>query len=368
MTIKLEEVQEKASKGEELTPEEQKAVMEFGDDGAPPVEDDKGDDDGAPAGDKKPEDKKPVEPPAKKTDPDKAPDPNTDPAFKAILETELAKPPGSENLKEFTPKEKAYFYEMRTTRRRMQAAESRTKELEFELLQERLAKKKEREAADGEGGKKKEAAEPSVDDFFKGKEEDDVVTVAEIKKVLAQAKPKAGENGKAALPVEAKNLIRDLTFQIGLLGLKSEGISDAEEVLRYTDELLDPDVENSDYAKAAVDTVTEAGRNGTPGSYVKVIYNLIKGHPRWGEIEAKLSAKKAASTGKTPEKNPTEEEKRRRAERLEENLDKARGNGGAGGGGDTPDGELTDEELAQISVADWGKLKSDVREKYLKRL
>lgn len=260
--------------------------------------------------------------------------------WKSKAEKELTKPEGMEDLSGFTPKEKGLFYELRRQRRRAQRAEAERKEAEHQLIQNK-AKEEKDEDVDLEAESKK---------IFEGKQEDDLLTVAEAKKILTLAgkrkTPKVDMRGTDAQ-------IRAIRFQVAKIDTMRIH-PDAEQVLSFTDELFDND---SLEAQQAREEVREAYHKG--GNFVAVMYNLIKAHPKFPELEKRIPAKGQAESRR---KDPDLEDRNKRATKLA--ADRTKTTGGAGGGGGRAE-EITLEEASKLSPEEFGKLPEKVRKRLL---
>jgi hypothetical protein len=358
-------VLEKVEKGEALSPEEKQAVLE-GDVAEPAAKkeeetsaktvttgaakpDNKDAESGEKedAGKKESSDKKESEPPkddkkkgeeTAKVETPKAED------WGEKSENELKKPEGEEDLTNFSPREKGLFYELRQQRRRAQRAETEARAAEFHLFQERKAK-----AAS--------AKEPTDDDFnklFEGKEEDDLLTVGEAKKVLEMARRQPAQLDKAT-----RQELVSLKFERNLEKTAVK-YPDAPKVVGLLDTLLDND---EPYSKLAQEEVIATYQRG--GNFVQVIYNFIKGHPKFPEYEAKLTGSDGAKADSSAAKDPDAEEKKERARKLAENQSKEKSTGGAGGGDSPKAGEYTEQELRDMTPAQWAKLPAKTRKKLL---
>lgn len=274
----------------------------------------------------------------KKKEPEPKPEekPSTDEEWKAKAEKELAKEAGMEDLSGFTPREKGLFYELRRQRRRAQRAEVEKKEMEHKLVQKRAEEEKEADV-DIETESKK---------IFDGKEDDDLLTVKEARKLVELTK-----KGRKQ-PKDMTGQIAYLRYQIGKLEL-SKKYPDADTVLSLTDELFDND---SIEAIQAKEEVKEAYNSG--GNFVEVMYNQIKSHPKFSELDKKNTAKPAEATGP---KNPDLEDQKKRATKLAE--EKTRTTGGAGGG--ATGAEITLEEASKMSPKEYAKLPEKTRKRLL---
>ena len=312
----IKAIQEKAAKAQKLTPAEEKAVMETVDSSPETPTDESGKKDTAP-----------VKEPSKEPAPDKKADESvpkgTDENSRKLLEAELEKVPGTEDLTKFNQKELALFHRMRKEQRRNQRLQGENDLLKFRELQ-RLANKEEKP----EEPAKKESTE-EVDDFQKeldALQDDDILTAGQAKKMMAafkkdQAKAKPAEQDqKPAVTPQTARIFNVEARQF----LQSKGINDFDEVVVYASALLDGDKDAEEEVKAAV------RQNGNPSL---AAYYLVKAHPKWPEIEKQLKGEK------------DEPAKDLRAEKIKENEKKPVTTGGAGGSG----GEETDLTLRDVT-------------------
>lgn len=370
--ITEQQILEKANSGQELSEAEKNLVKEIPaaiPSTLAPIEEKKEEVAETPTGIKKPAEKKEGEkeetaasPKAEEKKPEASPSdkPGDTAAAKDIpadaqkrLDTELAKPEGQEDLVGFTDRERAYFFEMRRSRTRAQEAERALDVLKFKTIQDAL--KKEEKPAEVI------AAVEEVDPFA-DKEADDILTVEEARKLLADAKTKA----KPAAPAKAKeeapakeeaakqpspevmmaSRAIAITHQLQAERiLEKKGVTDFNEVLENGISVLVGDKEAESY-------IIKVRDNG--GNVALASYNLIKASKRWPEVEAKLKVLKPAPTKEAEAKANAE-----RAERIEKNDGKVKTTGAGGGGAET--GEYSLEEFLAMSPKEFGSLPARVR-------
>jgi hypothetical protein len=254
------------------------------------------------------------------------------------IEEELAKPEGAEDLKGFSERERGIFWELRKERLKRQILEKDNDELRFERM------------------KREKAAEPpappahepvKVTDPLADREDDDLLTVADAKKLLTSI-PK--EPAPAYKPLMTPEEVRTQKVEAELI-LTKQGVSDFLEVLDYADIAIGTDPGAAAYLRK----VKENGRN-----VALAAYNLIKSSPRWSVIEKDIAERK----GKQAPQKPSDEN-RKRAEKIEENEGKVRT---TGGGGNPPvSDEFTLEEIRSMSPKEFGQLPAKTRKAILER-
>ena len=258
------------------------------------------------------------------------------------LETELAKPEGQEDLKEFNDREKAYFFQMRRDRKTRQSAEA---ERDTALFNNSKLKKQ-----------IEEQKPPEEEDPLKGKDPEDFMTVKDVKELLAkQAAAPAVEE-----PAEEKEdpVIKSyLELQDNAARLAHP--EDYDAVMELTKEIINSNREN----------VAEVG------------YNLIKGDAafaelfpaaqvRWEAIEkAKKPEKKAEE--QTPKEKEAEETKKEAAKKAQEKLlknkEKVKTTGSINAGLVNETGEvLTAQQIVDMSDLEFSRLPKPTRDRYLK--
>ena len=356
--VKPVETKETKSKKEDfairhLTEEENKALVEDKE----PVE---GYLNRAPEAEKEEEEeeKKPVEKkaekPAEKTAEEKK-------DFFERVEAELVKPEGKEELNEFTPREKAYFYQMRRDRKlRQQAEEDRDKALFREAKSKQETKKEEKPEED------------DLEKFFKDMDPEDYLTVKEVKEVLSKAKAKP-EPKRNAEEDEALRIM-----QTNYLKLSEEkakvGRDDFDAVMELAEDLIGKNQE----AINEVSARTIKGENPAVA-----MYEVIKKHKDFDTLypaaEVKAAARKKATekkdtsvntssvTAPTPEDKAKEEKAKQVEKTLEENTNRTKTTAHVSSLEGKPTEELTMDEIAKMSDLTFAKLPKAVRERYLKK-
>lgn len=357
----LKEIETKLDKGEELTPEEKQSVMEI-----PPVEGDdepeenpdeklKAEEDPKPEEteeepeeealdeekETKPEenhsekDAEPAE--AKKEEAEKAAKEVTDAARRKQIEEDAEKDLDQVDISKYSPNERAIFNEMKQERRKRQAAQREADTLRFQKLQD-------------EKKKALEAEKQPVADPFEGMEEDDLLTVGQIKKVLApkQTQPAA----KPDVTPEVNKILAENWV------LKGKAVyPDLPEVMAHAQDILGDDRDAEEEVKAVIK------KGGNPAI---AVYNLIKASPKWADVEKKLNPAKAPEK---EEKKVVEDARinKDRAERIENNKKKTVTTGGSGGAASRPS-EYSIQELLAMPDSEFAKLPSSQRKRILEQL
>lgn len=299
----------------------------------------------------------PVEeaPPAaapKPGDKPKEPSAQTPEERRKIIDAELEKPVSKQNLSQFSEAEVGLFIDLRKQRAKNQRLES---ENELLRLQNKLAP----------GEAPKAAAPPAQEeeDPLAGREDGDIVTVAEMKKILKGSKPKETQRIPAPLITPEETRIQEIAADANL---KTQGLEDFKEVTEFTAMALYDDLE----AQQILRETAQKKEN-----VAEQVYWLIKGSKRWPIVKAAIEAQKAKVT--PPAKPGTEKpakpaaatrelppENVARAERLKQNDGKVTTTG-PGGGADESVGEYTAEDVRKMSTVDWAALPKPTREKLL---
>ncbi len=256
------------------------------------------------------------------------------------IEAELEKPEGHEDLTGYTPREVGLFFDMKKQRLRAQRAEEENETLKFERMQNDL---KAKEAA----GKKPDAEVVEDEDPLKDRDDSDLLTVADVKKLLKGNKPaKTEEPAKAVDPMLTQLYIQNQKLEARMT-LKEKGVNDLDDVLAYAEDVLGKDAD----ATAYLTKVAEK-----KGNIVLATYNLIRGSSRWSQVEAAIKK----SRGELPAENV------KRAEKIEENEKKTKTTG-PGGSAAVP-GEYTVGEIAKMSTVEFAALpkakRKAIMEKY----
>jgi len=341
-TEKLEKIENKIDQGLELSPEEQKLVESSPEDAPDEMDPDtvvlKKEEKTSKAADTPAE--KDAEA-AKAKEKEAADTTAAEVERKKSIEAAAEKPLDEVDITGYSPTERALFFELRKERRKRQDSQRETDTLKFQRAKEEAREQLEREKAEAEA----KATEEAEHDPFNGLDDDDLLTAAQLKKILA------GKKEAPAAPA-ADQRLQTLQMENWVLRAK-EKAPDLNLVLPYADKLLI----NDEDAKAEVADVHRRG-----GNVVLATYNLVKAHPDWPAIEAKLKAE----GGKTDVQKKIEEEARtnqERAERIETNKKKPVTTGA--GGGAAASGDYTIQELLDMPEAQFGKLPKSQRDRIL---
>lgn len=353
-------LQDKLDKGETLTKDEENfllseepAVEGF----KPPVPEESAVPAEKPAEEKKAEEVAAA--PAAKKEVAAAPAEESEDPFVKI-ERELAKPEGKEDLNNFTPREKAYYYQMRRDRKARQQAEA---DRDAALFREAQGKKV---------PEKKEETAPDALEELKKKDPTDFMTVADVLKVVDSIKKPAEEPGKGK---PAADPVRVAFLKYSENEARAKFPEDYDAVMELTEEILLSDEKSLiEVAKAM-----NAGDNPAIKSY-----ELIKSHPDFAKLfpvaEAKIKARGQADKKPDEKKEETkpaaksqaEIEKEKKAlateKALETNANKKKTTGNVEGGADAEDGEPSWDEISKMSDKQFAKLPKKTRQKYLERL
>lgn len=265
------------------------------------------------------------------------------------IERELAKDEGRENLKDFSPREKAYFYQMRRDRKLRQKAEE---ERDQALFRERKSKEK-----------------PPEDPLkvLEGREDEDFLTVKDVKAML---KKEAKENKET--PREDAGL---QNMQMNYLKMcEREALQkheDFEAVIDLADELIANDTK-------ALTEVAERTKKGENPAIV--MYEMIRSHKEFETLypaaEIRVKARKQAAEKtpgasssapvSTPEDKAKEEKAKQAEKALEDNANKSKTTAHVSSREGKPAEELSLEEINKMSDLEFAKLPRQVRNKYLK--
>jgi hypothetical protein len=376
---------EKHKRGEELTPEEQEVIA-----GNPSVErspepapaDEGGEEEGdesteeeSPEGDEKPDeeeageeepgagstskptDKVDEEAPASKEKPAAPAKPTAEETAKrrALIDAELEKSEDQADLSQFTEVELGLYFDLRRQRRRNQRIEQENRNLRLGRIKDRMKKPAEKPADE----------EPAAEeDPLKDRPEDDLVTVGEMRRLLAK-KPKGAEKSDEGTETAPEILMTSEDVRIDRVEAENEllkkGIDDFSDVIEFAEAALkdDPNARNE---------LVETCRSG--GNVAKKTYYLIKASKHWPGIKKQLEAEKARVSGKAPEKKPAEkttaEDNAARAKRIEKNAGKTKTTGPGGAGSPGTD-EYTVEEIRRMSDREFARLPKKTQDAILRK-
>lgn len=338
----LEDVMAKHGRGETLTPEEEEVaagagfeepVIKDGDEGEEEEKEaDPATGEEKPGAKKEPAAKEKEKPPVKTQTPEEAK------KRRELIESELEKPDDKVDLSQYTPTEIGLYWSLKKERRRRQDAEGKNRGLRFEKTQEQLRKEREEHGEE----------ETTEEDPFKDLDPDAVLTVEEIRERVAKTKKPAEKTKRPAFSYTREDVQRE--FADARLRLEQRGIKDFEDVMAYATVLTKED------GQIVAETVA-AGGNGAEKSYW-----LIKGSPRWAEIEKAIADEKVKLNGtKEKEADPVNVA---RGKRAAGNLEKTRTTGG-GGPTAAEMGEYSIEEILVMTPREFQKLPAKVQDKIL---
>ena len=261
------------------------------------------------------------------------------------LERELAKSEGKENLGEFSDREKAYFWQMRRDRRARQKAEEERDILRFEKVKRSQIQVE----------PPKEEAEP---DILKGRDEEDFITVKDLKaladKINKKETPKGEPQPVQIDPIRA-NWIKRCDENA------RDKFEDYDEVLSIAPEIIG----NS---PAYLMRLEDAVKNGDNPAVTA--YHLIKGDPDFESTLEKKVGKKELPPKEEKEEEPNPEQvkkvevAKRAQEKMEINSHKPKTSGHAGGS--EISAELSLEQAMKMSDKEFRNLPKNKRESLLK--
>lgn len=268
------------------------------------------------------------------------------------LERELDKPEGSEDVTSFSPKEKAYFYQMRRDRKLRQQAEADRDAAAFREMK-----------------LKKQLEKPQVEeeDPLKDKDPSDFLTVGEVKKLLAKKETQKVEETSKPEPVVADPIQRRY---LKSCDEEARGLyKDYDEVMELVPELINT---NSKYLSQVAESM-KAGENPA-----EKMYTLIKSDKEFEKLYPVAQTRVAARKTKTPTQTPTEkpkseevkqpsEEAKIAQEIVESNLNKTKTTGHVGGANDKPNDEYSQDDIVSMSDREFSKLPKKTREYYLRK-
>ncbi|MCB1711504.1 MAG: hypothetical protein KDH96_03205 [Candidatus Riesia sp.] len=299
---------------------------------------------------------------AEPVEPDAVPvEPEVD--FFDKLEREMAKPEGNEDLSAFSQREKAYFFQMRRDRKNRQKAQEERDEALFREMKLK---------AEIESRK----AETKEVDPLEGRDDDDLITVKELREFRA----KREEKKVVDEPVPQQGFDMTDPRTKAYMELCDSKCREAHEDYDVVMELINDVVSgNADYLVK----ISEAVQNGT--NPAEVAYNLIKADPNFEVLlpvaQTRYSVKAAnrppekavaipPEKAVEPDKSQVDPEKVKKAQEAQKALEqkKVKTSAHVGSGDDAgAQGEITEEELFRMSDRDFAKLPKAKRDYYLKK-
>ena len=372
MKVDEKVINEKLSKGETLTSEEQTAILQ--DEGAvdgytkSDVQDmDLEDfDNDEPKKEEKPAESEVVnEKQKEQTQQQKQEEPKVQPEgkedFFVKLERELSKPEGKETLEHFTDREKAYFHQMRRDRKRAQKAEG---ELDVERRNRFKLEQQIKEPA--------VVKEPDPVDELKKKDPTDYLTVAEVLSLVDKInKPK--EEPKKETKQESTIDNRQVHYlKLCEKEARETHPEDFDAVMELTEDIIN----NNPKHLIEVAKAMQAGENPA----IKA-YELIKGDTEFAQLyqvaKTKIEARDKAKTPETPNKAQEEKSKqpdqkkvdemKKAEEALKNNANKTKTTANVESANDKGE-ELDFEEIAAMSDLEFSRLPKKKRALFLKRM
>lgn len=368
-------IEQKIQNNETLTAEEEKAVL-----GSPPDKDETDDDpmddseyddldgdspkkkketaDGDPTGSGKDKDAEAGEEEKGKKDETVSPEEMSEEELREEMNNELSKPP-SERRKDYSKRERAYFHEVKTERKKRQRIEKENETLKFKLMQ-RDAKAQIKDTEPDED--KKEDTDVDPDGF---------ITQKEAKELIEKTA------GKVNQPDQTKTAY-NRNFNAYLNICKREGLreyEDFEEVMECYDKI----VANDPVYLDRLGRIIEDGEN-----CLVEAYKIIKADPEFGEVivEAREKLRKRTPTSaKKPEPKPSKEQKEKeedadpkknaaekKEKKIEENLSKIKTSSSFPGGAGGADGaEITLADISRMTQEDFDALPKATRDKLVRR-
>ncbi len=260
------------------------------------------------------------------------------------MERELSKPEGKEDLTEFTTREKAYYHSMRSDRKKRQKAEVERDEALFREM--KLKKEKE----------KPEVVED--DDPFKDRAPDDLLTVEDIKKLLAKKEKKEEPKVEKTEPIIDINNPTTKKFLDLCDKEAKQTYPDYEEVIELANEII------SNNPKYQEDLANCFYRGENPAMKM---YELIKSDAEFEKLipvaQTRVNARKV-KTDKPAVAVDKDKKAQEVQEAIEKNKTKTKTSAHAVGSEDNS-GELTLEEINKMPSREFAKLPKKQRDKIL---
>jgi hypothetical protein len=279
------------------------------------------------------------------------------------LNRELEKPDANVDVKDFTPKEKGYFWEMRRERKARQKAEEELSMLKFNKIKDDTAKKL---AED----KKVEDVDPFAD-----RDENEPITIADAKKMMAdRKKPQVTPETPQLFGVDIGSPAMQSYFKMCDKEARDEYGSDYDEVMECASDIL---IKNPTYQRQVGEGIMK-GENTA-----KTIYNLMKGDPEFTKTlpiaRARLRARgvktsedTASADTKGNEQPPAPKKALDAQKKLEESKDKPKTSAHAGGeeadnSKSYTDGKksFTTDELLALSDFQFARVPKKIREQFM---
>lgn len=275
--------------------------------------------------------------------------------FIARLENDLDREEKGEraDLKDYTPREKAYFHRMLRDRKNRQEAQKKLNEAIFreKKLQHQI-----------EESKKQPEKDPL--DSLKDKDPNDFLTVAEVKELFAQKK----EPAKAEEPKEQPQVDQRWMKYLQLSDKEArEQYEDYDAVMELSKDLVDG---NPEYLKEIAESI-EKGENPA----VKT-YELIKSDKEF-ETLYPLAEAKVKARNKKPEKSEEKSEEKKqekspdnnKVKKAEKALEtrKTKTTGSISSGEDKNTDELSLDDIMNMPDKEFAKLPKQKQDYYLRK-
>lgn len=281
------------------------------------------------------------------------------------LEAELSKPEGQENLEDFNAREKAYFWQMRRDRRAKQKAEADLDAFRLKEVQRRATEDAALKAAPAK-------EEKTTKDPFEGRAADDMVTVQDLKNLVGALKTESPQKPKEE-PAKGQMDVENPFFQAGLKSMDREARTELgdqyDEVMECSAEIIQS---SPLYQRQIADALVK-GEN-----IAKVIFHIIKGDPEFTKVlpvaQARLKAagKLKPSEGKedpAPKADDTKTKEALKAQaKLEEKKPKTSVNSsGSEAGAENKIDGYDINDMIKMSSREFSKIPKKTRDEFLRR-
>lgn len=287
------------------------------------------------------------------------------------LETELAKPEGTENLEGWSAMEKAYFHQMKRDRKAKQQAETDRDTARFNET------KLKKQLEDAKPAALAPAAKKAPKDIIKDKDPSDFLTVAEVREILAAYEPDPNAPAAKAPASESKEPDPVFTRYLHLSDAEARAAhpEDYDAVMELSKEIIDV---NSEYLNQVADAVKKAENPA------EKMYALIKADPAFEKLfpvaKVKADAKKKAAQparpaasvvpekpAKTAEEIAKENKALQEQKKLEQSTAKTKTTADVETSSDTPVDDMTLEQYLAMSDREFQKLPKKKRESLLQK-
>ena len=255
---------------------------------------------------------------------------------RALIEAELNKPDNLVDLSKFnSPIELGLYWDLRKARTKNNRLQEENETLRIEKIVKEIQSKPKEEV--------------KKVDPFEGREDEDILTVADVKKILAGRE----ETKQAPPPLRTIDQLRVEKVEAESR-LRSKGINDFYDVVDFAEQVLGKDQE-------AIAILQDTAKSG--GNVAEKTYWLIKGHPAWSEVEKVITEE---NRRKITSSKPIPKENTERAERIEKNESKVKTTG-AGSGSSAVAKEFTVAEIANLTADEVRRMPKETRQAILKK-